>query len=77
MSIPTVPAFVPRVQYTAAAAQTDFTVPFPFFVDSDLTVYLTPVGQDANDASDILALNVDYNVTGANTHTDRDWETGR
>jgi len=67
MSIPIVPEFVPRVQYTASGSQTTFNIPFPFFFDSDLTVYQTHSGSTANDISDILALNVNYNVTGANT----------
>jgi len=55
----------PRIQYTAAAAQVVFTVPFAFFVNTDLLVYLTPGGTDCDDAANILALNVNYTVAGA------------
>lgn len=55
----------PRIQYTAAAAQTVFIVPFPFFEDTDLKVYLTPAGDTADDLVDILTYAVDYTVAGA------------
>lgn len=64
MSIP-INDISPRIQYTAAAAQTVFIVPFPFFVNSDLAVWLTPAGTTADDPTDILALTTDYTVTGA------------
>lgn len=54
----------PRVQYTATAAQVDFTVPFPFFTEASLLVYKTPNGQTSNDTDDLLTLNTDYTVTG-------------
>ena len=46
----------PRVAYTATAAQDTFTVPFPFFANADLTVYVDDVVQ---------TLTTDYTVTGA------------
>lgn len=55
----------PRAQYTAAAAQTVFAYPFAIFEDSDLLVYLTPSGQDADDDTDILVLTTDYTVSDA------------
>jgi hypothetical protein len=47
---------VPRIAYTATASQEDFTVPFAFFIDADLTVYIDDVLQ---------VLDTDYTVTGA------------
>jgi hypothetical protein len=57
----------PRRQYTATAGQTNFDFPYPFFANGDLEVYLTPVGQDADDATDLLTSGSNYTVTGANT----------
>ena len=45
-----------RIQYTATSSQTEFTVPFPFFEDSDLVVY-----QDDT----LLTITTEYTVTGA------------
>ena len=47
----------PRIAYTATAAQTDFTVPFVFFADTDLLVYVDDVLQT-------LGANDDYTATG-------------
>lgn len=55
----------PLDSYTATGGQTEFTVTFPFFTDASLKVYLTPNGQTADDATDILTLTTDYTVTGA------------
>lgn len=57
----------PRRQYTATGGQTVFDFPIPFFADGDLTVWLTPVGQAADDAADLLTITTEYTVTGANT----------
>ena len=57
----------PRRQYTATSGQTVFDFPIPFFNDSDLQVYLTPVGQQSSDTADILVLTTNYSVVGANT----------
>lgn len=46
----------PRAQYTATSGQTVFTVPFEFFVNSDLKVYRN---------STLLTLTTNYTVTGA------------
>ena len=46
----------PRVQYTATSGQTVFSVPFEFFVNSDLKVYRN---------STLLTLTTNYTVTGA------------
>ena len=46
----------PRSEYTAAAAQVLFSVPFEFFADADLTVYEDSVLQ---------VLDTDYTVIGA------------
>lgn len=45
-----------RIQYTATASQTEFTVPFPFFENSDLVVYQN---------STLLTITTEYTVTGA------------
>lgn len=56
----------PRIQYTAGAGSpTVFSYPFPIFEDTDLNVYLTPVGSMPNDVTDILVYNVDYTVTNS------------
>jgi sugar lactone lactonase YvrE len=61
----TITDVTPRIQYAANAAQVDFTIPFKFYADEDLKVYLTPVGQEADEAADILTITTDYTVTGA------------
>ena len=57
----------PRRQYTATSGQTVFDFPIPFFEEEDLKVYLTPAGNDPDDAADILTLTTDYTVNGENT----------
>ena len=58
----------PRIQYTATAGQTAFTVPFEFFADGDLTVIKTAVSNGA-DTTLTLASSpssaAQYSVTGA------------
>lgn len=51
--------------------QTVFNYAFPIFSDSYLDVYLTPVGQVADDATlgRLLVLGLDYTVTGAGAAT--------
>ena len=61
----TVNDVTPNDQYTATAAQVDFTVSYPYFTDAGLTVYLTPVGSDFDAATDLLTLATHYTVTGA------------
>ena len=50
MTITVAPA---RNEYTANAAQTIFNYTFKIFADTDLNVYITPSGQDANDSADL------------------------
>jgi len=50
----------PRISYTATAGQTVFTVPFEFFDNSDLNVYI-------NDA--LKTITTDYTVTGGDGST--------
>lgn len=50
-----------RNEYTANAGQTIFNYTFKIFQNTDLNVYVTPAGQDANDSTDITTL---YTVTG-------------
>lgn len=57
----------PRRQYTATGGQVNFDFPLPFFNDTDLTVYLTPNGQAADDSADLLTITTNYTVTGAGT----------
>lgn len=60
----------PRIQYTAGAGSpTVFSYPFPIFEDTDLNVYLTPVGVDPDDVTQILVYNVDYTVTNSSPPT--------
>ena len=54
----------PRAQYTASAAQDTFAYTFEIYAESDLKVYLTPVGSTPNDTNDLLTLTTDYTVTG-------------
>lgn len=56
----------PRIQYTAGGGSpTVFSYPFPIFADTDLNVYLTPVGDVPDDVTQILVYNVDYTVTNS------------
>lgn len=50
MTISTNPS---RNEYTATAAQTVFNYTFKIYDSGDLNVYVTPVGQDPDDATDI------------------------
>lgn len=50
-----------RNEYTANASQTVFNYTFKIFENTDLNVYITPVGQAADDSTD---LTVAYTVTG-------------
>ena len=46
---------------TATSSQTIFPYPFKIFESTDLNVYVTPAGQDANDVTDIV---MGFSVTG-------------
>ena len=50
-----------RDEYTATAGQTLFNYTFKIFESTDLNVYVTPVGQDPDDTTDIVT---GYSVTG-------------
>ena len=50
-----------RNEYTATASQTVFSYTFRIFSATDLNVYVTPSGQDANDLNDITTS---YTVSG-------------
>lgn len=52
-----------KQQFTATAGQTVFNFNFAIFADTDIRVYLTPAGNTANDALDILTLSINYNVS--------------
>lgn len=58
MTITTQPA---RNEYTANAAQTIFNYTFKIFENTDLNVYITPSGSDANDSTQLTTA---YTVTG-------------
>lgn len=57
----TITALPSRNEYTATAGQTLFSYTFKIFESTDLNVYVTPAGQDANDVTDIVT---GYSVTG-------------
>lgn len=60
----------PRVQYTAGGGSpTVFSYAFPIFEDTDLNVYLTPVGVEADDTTQLLTYNIDYTVTNSSPPT--------
>ena len=62
MTITVLPA---RNEYTATAAQTVFNYTFKIFENTDLNVYITPVGQEANDSTDLTtAYTVDAGTIG-------------
>ena len=59
-----------RVQYTATASQTEFSVPFPWNSNSDIKVYQRAAGSTAVDADDLLTEGTgagEYGLTGAGT----------
>jgi hypothetical protein len=58
MANPTIGATTPRIQYTATASQTAFSVPFEFLANADLAVYVNGT---------LKTLTTDYTLTGANT----------
>jgi hypothetical protein len=57
----TITALPSRNEYTATAGQTLFSYTFKIFESTDLNVYVTPAGQDADDVTDIVT---GYSVTG-------------
>jgi len=59
----TVPPSYSIVRKPAAAGQINFDADFKILEDTDLLVYLTPVGQIPDPINDKLSLNVDYTVT--------------
>jgi hypothetical protein len=61
----TVAANTPYDQYNASNGQTVFNYTFEIVDNTDLLVYLTPVGTDPNDVTNVLVLNSQYTVTGA------------
>ena len=61
----TVTALPVRDEYTGTAGQTVFNYTFLIFTNLDLNVYITPAGQEANDATDITtAYTVDVGTIG-------------
>ena len=62
MTITVLPA---RNEYTATAGQTVFNYTFKIFANTNLNVYITPAGQEANDSTDLTtAYTVDANTIG-------------
>lgn len=62
MTITSLPA---RNEYTATAGQTVFNYTFKIFAATDLNVYVTPAGQEANDSTDLItAYTVDPSSIG-------------
>jgi hypothetical protein len=63
MTISTLPS---RNEYTATASQTIFNYTFKITASTELLVYITPSGQSANDATDIItAYTVDAGTIGS------------
>lgn len=60
----TVASNPPFNQYYATTNQTVFNYTFEIVEQTDLLVYQTPAGDPPDDATQLLALNVDYTVTG-------------
>ena len=61
----TVTSLDARDEYTATAAQTVFNYTFKIYASSELDVYITPVGQEADDSADITtAYTVDPATVG-------------
>jgi hypothetical protein len=52
-----------RAEYIASEGQTVFDFVFKLFNTDELKVYLTPVGNSANDNDDLLTLSTDYTIT--------------
>jgi hypothetical protein len=52
----------PRMEFVATGSQTDFVFNFKIFATSDIKAYLTPVGNTADDTTDILILTTDYTI---------------
>ena len=52
-----------RVEYTASVGQSIFTFLFKIYTNTDLKVYQTPQGSEANDTNDLLTLGTHYTVT--------------
>ncbi len=54
-----------RIQYTTQTGQTIFTYPFLIFEDTDLLIYLRGPSDPVDPPGELLTLNVDYTVQGA------------
>lgn len=54
---------VGRQSFTSGAGQTDFTFNFKIYDETDIKVYLTPVGNDPDDAVDLLIYGSEYTVS--------------
>ena len=54
-----------RDEYTATAGQTIFNYTFKIYADTELDVYITPSGQEADDSADLTtAYTVDPSTIG-------------
>lgn len=51
-------------QYSASAGQTVFSYPFVIFDENDLRLYKRTPSETADDATQLLAIGLDYTVTG-------------
>lgn len=60
----TLPQQVTINQYEGDGVTDTFTYNFLILLNTDISVYVTPAATPANPTSDILTLNVDYEVTG-------------
>jgi len=52
-------------QYTADGVEVNYSYTYLVPTDEDIDVFVTPVGQQANDQADIKLLNIDYSVQNA------------
>jgi len=52
-------------QYTADGVEVNYSDTYLVPTDEDIDVFVTPVGQQANDQADIKLLNIDYSVQNA------------
>jgi hypothetical protein len=53
------------IQYSASAAQTDFTIPFVFLADGDIKAYKRGATDTPDDTTDLLTITTDYTLAGA------------
>lgn len=63
MTAITVPNSTPYTQITATSGQSVFSFSFPLQDATDLSVYLTPTGDNPDQSTQLLVLNTDYTLS--------------